>query len=427
MKALFFYQHFWPDSPPYANMLRTISSHFAQSGHEISVLTAQPSYKVGDRAAKSPGSERLDNVSVRRLALLPGSASIPLLRVVSKATWPLRAACYLLGQALLDRRQEVIVAATIPPVVNGLFGLIAARLTGAKFVYHLQDIYPEIGAVGGLWSEKSYKHQLLRWFDTFICKRADQCIVLSSDMAKTLKVRGVKKDSISIINNFMLANFSEENVETTPPSDIKVDSAGALRVVFAGNLGRFQGLELMLQAFIDATQDNNVQMELHFIGEGAAEESLKTSAEGLLNVFFHGHHPFEEACRLMATFDAGIVSIQPDVYRYAYPSKTLTYLGLGLPLLALVELESELAASIAKDRLGVAASNTSRESLTNGFTDIATYLQTDANNRQRIKALANDSSSSTAVMSQWDSMLEELMGSQSTSSEGTGSKENSQS
>lgn len=419
MKALFFYQHFWPDSPPYANMLRTISSHFAHSGHEVSVLTAQPSYKVGDRAAKSPGFERLDNVSVRRLSLLPGSASIPLLRVVSKATWPLRAACYLLGQALLNRRQEVIVAATIPPVANGLFGLIAARLTGAKFVYHLQDIYPEIGAVGGLWSEKSYKHRLLRWFDTFVCKRANQCIVLSSDMANTLMDRGVKKASISIINNFMLASFSGQSIETPPISETKVDSAATLRVVFAGNLGRFQGLESMLQAFTDATQENNVQMELHFIGEGAAEETLKTSAEGLHNIFFHGHHPFEEACRLMATFDAGIVSIQPDVYRYAYPSKTLTYLGLGLPLLALVEPESELATSIAKDKLGVAVSNTSHESLVNGFMGIATYLQTDSNNRQRIETLTNDSSSSTAVMGKWDSVFKELMGTQS-----MGSKEN---
>lgn len=409
MKALFFYQHFWPDSPPYANMLRTISSHFAQKGHEISVLTAQPSYKVVDRSTRSPTYERLDDVGVRRLALLPGSGSIALLRALSKASWPLRACCYLVGQALLGRRQEVIVAATIPPVANGLFGLIAARLTRAKFVYHLQDIYPEIGAAGGLWSDKSLKHRLLRWFDTLVCKKADCCIVLSEDMANTLKARGVDDTTISVINNFMLASFSEEDVEAKSLNDSIVDSEADVRVVFAGNLGRFQGLELMLQAFMDVTQDNKVQMELHFIGEGAAEDLLKTAAQGSPNVFFHGHYPFEEACRLMATFDAGIVSIQPDIYRYAYPSKTLTYLGLGLPLLALVEPESALAVSIAKDKLGVAASNTNRQSLMDGFAGMAEYLNSDANDQQRIKALANGSLSCAAVMSQWNSMFEELV------------------
>ena len=413
MKALFFYQHFWPDSPPYANMLRTISSHFALAGHEVSVLTAQPSYKVVDRAAQSQAFERLDGVNVRRLALLPGSSSFSLLRALSKASWPLRAACYLVGQALLGRRQEVIVAATIPPVANGLFGLIAARVTRAKFVYHLQDIYPEIGSVGGLWSEKSLKHRLLRWFDTLVCKKADHCIVLSEDMANTLKARGVEHTSISVINNFMLASFSGNGADATPLNDAVVDTATSLRVVFAGNLGRFQGLELLLQAFMDATQDINLQMELHFIGEGAAEESLKSSAKGSPNIFFHGHHPFDEACRLMATFDAGIVSIQPDIYRYAYPSKTLTYLGLGLPLLALVESESALAATIVRDKLGVTASNTNRKSLIDGFTGIAEYLKSDANDRQRIKTLAKDTSSSAAVMIQWNSMFEQLIGTQS--------------
>ena len=350
MKVLFFYQHFWPDSPPYANMLRTISAHFAQRGHEISVLTAQPSYKLVDRSARSPAFEQLDGISVRRLALLPGSGSISLLRVLSKASWPVRAACYLVVQALLGRKQEVVVAATIPPVANGLFGLIAARLTRAKFVYHLQDIYPEIGAVGGLWSEKNLKHKCLRWFDTLVCKKADHCIVLSEDMANTLKARGVVNTSISVINNFMLASFSEDNEDAKSPHDTNVKNVSDLRVVFAGNLGRFQGLDLLLQAFLEVTHNKNLQIELHFVGEGAAEELLKASAEGSRNVFFHGHYPFEEACRLMETFDAGIVSIQPEIYRYAYPSKTLTYLGLGLPLLALVEPESALAQSIVNNK-----------------------------------------------------------------------------
>ena len=263
--------------------------------------------------------------------------------------------------------------------------------------------------MGGLWSEKSLKHRLLRWFDTLVCKKADRCIVLSEDMENTLKARGVEGNSISVINNFMLANFSAKNVEAPPANDVNVDSASGHRVVFAGNLGRFQGLELLLQAFNHVTTENNVHMELHFIGEGAAEESLKASARGAKNIYFHGHHPFEEACRLMATFDAGIVSIQPDIYRYAYPSKTLTYWGLGLPLLALVEPESALAASIVKNRLGVAASNSNHQALVDGFVSLAEYLKSDANDRRRIKALAYDTSSSKAVMGQWSSMFEDLM------------------
>ena len=52
MNILFFYQHFWPDSPPYANMLRAIGGHLQQQGHAVTVLTGEPSYKTSDRAER---------------------------------------------------------------------------------------------------------------------------------------------------------------------------------------------------------------------------------------------------------------------------------------------------------------------------------------------------------------------------------------
>jgi len=134
-------------------MLRSIASHTVTLGHESLVLTAQPSYKLADRLQASASSETLDGVAVKRLSLLPGARSSVLVGKLNKAIWPARAALHMLLHSTFKNRPHVIVAATIPPVVNGLFGLLAARLCGARFVYHLQDIYPEIGAVGGLWKK----------------------------------------------------------------------------------------------------------------------------------------------------------------------------------------------------------------------------------------------------------------------------------
>lgn len=75
MKVLFFYQHFWPDSPPYANMLRAIGGNLSDVGLEVSMLTAQPSYKAGDMAQECPEAEIVDGISVKRLRKLPGAAS----------------------------------------------------------------------------------------------------------------------------------------------------------------------------------------------------------------------------------------------------------------------------------------------------------------------------------------------------------------
>ena len=50
-----------------------------------------------------------------------------------------------------------------------------------------------------------------------------------------------------------------------------------------------------------------------------------------------------KARALMRQADLGVVSLAPDVVRYAFPSKTQTYLAESLPLLVLCELDSELA------------------------------------------------------------------------------------
>ena len=395
-------------------MLRAIGGHLQTQGHSVSVLTGAPSYKTSDRSGFAASLEAIDNIQVRRLALLPGSRSVNFLRMLSKAIWPVRAFFVLLWAALRGQRQDVIIAATIPPVVNGLCGLLAAKLTRSRFIYHLQDIYPEIGSAGGLWRKNSARHRVLLAIDSFTCRRADSCIVLSQDMANALLRRGVSNSNIRIINNFMLVSFdaskrnpnSPEDAEQTP-SQILPDNQGRYRVVFAGNLGRFQGLELLLQAYLDLSPLHD-SIELHFLGEGAAMETLVAMAGSHPRVFFHGHRPFEQASALMTLCDAGIVSIQPSIYQFAYPSKTLSYLGQGLPVLAVVEQESALAQEVLSLQLGVSTSNTDVDALKTGFRDLVAFLQSPANDRDRIIQITDSLYSRQVAMDHWAKLMDEL-------------------
>lgn len=397
-------------------MLRAIGAHLHQQGHSVGVLTGVPSYKTSDRVNRVQSTETLDGVYVHRLSLLAGGRTINGLRLLSKAIWPLRAFFAVLWEAIRGRRQDVIIAATIPPIVNGLCAWLAARLTGAQFVYHLQDVYPEIGSAGGLWHETSARHRVLLALDSFTCRRADRCIVLSQDMADSLMRRGVHADSISIINNFMLLDFNVERAkpeqakpaaETHQAVDPLPDAQGRYRVIFAGNLGRFQGLERLLQAYLDLPELHNA-MELHFLGEGAALSSLQELASSRSGVFFHGHRPFDQAQILMEACDAGIVSIAPDIYRFAYPSKTLSYLGQGLPVLALVEPESALAREVVSLQLGVSASNIDLPALKKGFGDLLEFMQSQANDRDRIKNVTDSLYAHPVAMNRWQQLIDEL-------------------
>jgi glycosyltransferase involved in cell wall biosynthesis len=168
-------------------------------------------------------------------------------------------------------------------------------------------------------------------------------------MADTLRQRGIPELPLRVLNNPPLDSH-EEAVQ--PPHDL-LKPAGKCRVIFAGNLGRFQNLPLLAEGV--ATRFNtHPDLELMFLGEGLALADLRQRWGGHPQVRFGPFLPFAQARHLIAEADVGLVSLNPNIYRVAYPSKISTYLALGLKVLALVEPESQLARDLESSQRGAA-------------------------------------------------------------------------
>ena len=402
MRILAVYRHFWPDSPPYASMLRTIAGALAADGHEVSVLAERPSYKAVDRAARAPGREVLDGVRVRRLARLPAMRRSAVRRL-GAAVFPLRVVGYAIRERLRGRRYDVLWTATMPPAINGAGARLAARILGARFVYHLQDIYPELQTFSGKWRETGTLARITGWLDARNVHLAACNVTLSDDMATTIQARGVPADRVRVIANIMPDSFDEE----TPLEPALAKLPGRFRVIFAGNVGRFQGLEALVEA-ARLLRDERPEVEFLVLGEGAMLGALREAAADLPNIRFEGHRPLREAKPVIATADAGLVSIQPGIYRAAYPSKTVTYLGLGVPLLAVVEPESELARSIVEGRLGWVAPSGDGEGLAAAVRAAWAARDEVPAMRERARAAFEREFAQAAVLERWRALMREL-------------------
>lgn len=331
LRILAVHRYYWPDTPPYAAMLRRIVGQWVQDGHHVDVLSGQPSYKSALDNSRRARRETVDGVGVQRLSL-PNEAGRPLVRITNA----FRLGCALLWKAVRGR-YDVIMISTYPPVIGGFTAAVAARLTGARFIYHCMDIQPEVGTVSGEFSSPLV-FKLLTRVDSWACRRADPVVVLSQDMADTLHRRSNSGGiSTCVLNNFSLPD--EQSKAGELPFAL---AENKLTVLFAGNIGRFQGLEAVVDAM--ATLAHRDDIEFVLMGDGVAKESLqgKTQAIGAA-IRFVGHQPVSVAKTAMRQADAGFVSLVPDMYRYAYPSKTMTYLEQGCPLIVAVEPESELA------------------------------------------------------------------------------------
>lgn len=341
MRITIVYRYFWPDTPPYAAMLRDISRWLAEAGHDVEVLTAQPAYKPELGIPRQPALESVDGVTIRRLPLLRENGG--------RITKALNAALFV-AQAMLrllrGDKPDIVWTATMPPVLQAFVMMTAAKLRLSGFLYHMQDIYPEVGIAGGVLANGPAS-RLLRWLDTRTLNRTDVNVVLSEDMKHVIEERGASPRQIRVINNYAWGRPARSQ---RPVSRAK----GPARFVFAGNLGRFQNLEDLVEAFALVPSE---LAELHFMGTGRARSSLVAMVErmGLPHVRFHDHRPDDEALEFMQSCDVGIVSLTPGIYRYAYPSKTWTYMAAGLTMLAIVERDSELAKMITGRQMGSVA------------------------------------------------------------------------
>lgn len=393
LKVLVVHRYYVPDTASCGAILQRIVRRWVQDGHKVDVLTGQPSYKASLSNEKSPKYEVADGARVRRLSL-PSEAGRSFVRVVNAV----RLVSVVLWKAL-TARYDVIMVSTIPPVVSATASAIAARLTGARLIYHCQDIHPEVGRLSGEFANPLV-FRVLQGMDSYSCRRANPVVVLSSDMADTIRARPKAGNTrVEVLNNFSVA--SEEPTPDTLP--FMVDPA-KLSILFAGNIGRFQGLDIVIDAM--ARLKGRDDIEFILMGEGVARETLQRQArQANANVRFVGHQPVAVAKACMRQVDAGFVSLVPGLYRYVYPSKTMAYLEQGCPLIVAAEQESELVKSVEADGVGYSVPSGDGAAL-------AALLARLAEDRSWVPAMrkaalqkAQTAFSESVVLAEWSKML----------------------
>ncbi len=340
MRIIIAYRYFWPDTPPYATMLREISKWLVDAGHEVTILTAQPAYKPDVKIGRQPSREIIDGVQVVRLPLLREGKS-GLLKAVNGGLFIAQAAL----RVLFGPRRDLVWTATMPPVLQARALSLVARVRRASFLYHMQDIHPEISI---------YSHTMkpgriagiMGYLDRQTLRGSHHAIVLSTDMKKAVEDRGIDPSIPTVLRNFSIGEVADCPLAEAPKDGEPV------RFVFAGNIGRFQNLEALVDAFGQIDGD---RVRLELVGDGRLKNQLveRVRKQGIDNVIFKDHMSPEDAYRYMTQCHVGLVSLSPNLYKYAFPSKVLTYMAANLPMLAMVEDDSSLARLLRENEIGV--------------------------------------------------------------------------
>lgn len=214
----------------------------------------------------------------------------------------------------------------------------AKHILRCPILYNEQDIFPENAFFAGILSESSPVYKVAHALQKYAYKNATALSTISDDMKSTIVTRySIPADKVQVIYNWgheeLKAHSDEENVflKRYPKKPRE------FRVVYAGNLGKMQNVELVLKAA--ALMKDDADVSFYIVGGGVNEEQLKTFAKEneLNNVTFVGMQPPEEVADLYAAADINVIPLQKGLIYAALPSKTADCLIAGKPIITCVD------------------------------------------------------------------------------------------
>ena len=319
----------------------------AARGHEVRVVTAPPYYPEwrvypgfsGWRYLHDPAVVAIPRV-MRCPLWIPRRVS-GLTRLLHLFSFAVSSLPAVLVQAFW-RPQVVLVVA--PAFFCAPGGLIAARLCGATAWLHVQDF--EIDAAFDLGIlRSSLLRNMVSAIERFIMRRFDRVSTISSRMMSRLADKGVAADRRILFPNWVDTRHIFPVTGISPIRNIMGASDTDIVVLYSGNMGEKQGLDMLL----DAAQRLETSGGIRFVmcGDGAARERLQAKYARATNVCWIPLQPVDRLNDLLGAADIHVLPQRADAADLVMPSKLTGMMASGRAIVAAALPGTQIAEVLA--------------------------------------------------------------------------------
>ncbi len=362
----------WFDPEPTFKGL-VFARELVKQGFEVEVVTGFPNYPGGKvypgYKVKWLQREVIDGVHITRVPLYPNHDQSAVKRVLNYASFAASALFYGLFMA---KRADVMYAYH-PPLTVGITASILRLIRRTPVVYDIQDMWPDtLRATGMLNNPRALR--LVSAVCNWVYRRVDRRVVRSPGFRRLLLQRGVPEAKLSVIYN-----WADEDSLATPVGQLPAafPEPEQFRILFAGNMGKAQALDTVLQA-AELLQQQGSRVCWVMLGGGVEVDRLKAEAarRQLSNVVFLPAVPMAQVGAYLQAADALLVHLRKDpLFEITIPSKTQAYMAVGKPLLMAVD--GDAADLVNQTGGGVVAESESPQALAQAAQALAS-TSTDA-------------------------------------------------
>lgn len=335
------------------------------SGHEVRMVTTFAYYPQWKKASGDSGrlyrTDEIRGITVERCWHYVPEKVSAIKRILHEATFVATAFFRLL---LLPSPDIYVVVS--PPLLSGAAAWVLSHLKGRLFIFHVQDLQPD-AAVGLGMLKKGLLVRILYGLEKIAYAKAIRVSGISVGMLKAFERKGVPAEKrVYFPNGVTLANPGEGTVEKGKFRARFGIDPGTFLVVYSGNLGVKQGLDILVEAARHLSGDD---FQIVICGDGARREHIAALIEkfALAHVRLFPLQPKEQYWEMLADADVSVITEQKGAGQAFFPSKLLGTLAAGSPVLAVVDDNSELYRAAQEGRFGITVKPEQPQALANAL------------------------------------------------------------
>lgn len=357
-------QYFYPEQ----FRINDICTEWVKRGYKVTVVTGIPNYPQGKYydgyGLFEKRKETYNGMDIIRIPLIPrGNNAIMLALnylsfVVSGFFWKM----------FTKINADYVFIFEVSPMTQALPGVWYAKKRKIPCYLYVQDLWPEnIEIITGI-KNKKIIGAIGKMVD-YIYRGCTRIFTTSESFVKSIHDRGVPIDKIEYWPQYaedFYIPIEEMSIPEIPKDD-------AFNIIFAGNIGAAQGLDILPKAAEIIKTRSDKMIRFNIVGDGRYKNAFVNivNAKGLDDMFnFIPKQPATRIPEFMAASDAAFLSLTDSpLFAMTIPAKLQSYMACGIPNIA--SAAGETAKIINESNSGLCGRPGNAEELANNIINLA--------------------------------------------------------
>ncbi len=353
--------------------INDVALSWKDKGYDVDVLTLVPTYPLGKVFSGYKNSffqkEEYQGINIFRLRSITGykdSAVKKILKYINFMVFGSVAAIFI------GRKYDYIFGFNMSALTGMLPAVLIRKLYKKPLTFWTQDVWPDSVYAYGFKKTKILS-TALDIFVRFMYRNIDSIAVSGKGFESKLTPY-IEKD----LTFHYLPNWADDLDENLAPATLG-KAKGVTHFTFAGNIGKVQNLENIINAFCLLSSEYQEKSQLNIIGDGSNLDNLKLLANNNPNIVFHGKKPRSDMASYYKASDFLIISlIDKPIFSVTVPAKTQTYIAAKKPILAIIN--GDTASIVQDNNLGLCADPSKNDAIATMFQRCIDMSQTERQN-----------------------------------------------